>query len=432
MQINVEALSKVKKKISFEIPADRVTAEIEKAYDQIRKQVAIKGFRKGKVPQAMLEKHYSDRMADDVLKNLVNDTYFSTLKEHKIYPVSHPVIDSDELKKGETFKYSATVEVFPEIEVKDYAGLTVKKEKYIRDEAIIEKRLEEMREGMAQLEPVTGRSAVLGDFVTIDFKGFLNGVPFAGGEATDHVLELGSGRFIPGFEEQLVGMDVDTEKDITVTFPAEYGSEELAGKEVTFAIKLKEIKAKELPPLDDEFARQFGEFETLADLKTKLAEMHDLREKERIDADLRDRVVKALIEKNDIDVPETMVERQLDMMLESTKRRLANQKLSLAIMGLDDESYKVQFKSVAEQQVKGSLLLDALSGQEKITVGEADVEARLKKIAEENGQPFERINAYYKQNQQALDGLVSQVKEDRVVEFLLDKATVTEVDKGEI
>jgi len=432
MQINVEALSKVKKKISFEIPADRVTAEIEKAYDQIRKQVAIKGFRKGKVPQAMLEKHYSDRMADDVLKNLVNDTYFSTLKEHKIYPVSHPVIDSDELKKGETFKYSATVEVFPEVEVKDYTGLTVKKEKYIRDEAIIEKRLEEMREGMAQLEPVTGRSAAVGDFVTIDFKGFLNGVPFDGGEATDHVLELGSGRFIPGFEEQLVGMDVDTEKDISVTFPAEYGSEELAGKEVTFAIKLKEIKAKELPPLDDEFAKQFGEFETLADLKAKLAEMHDLREKERIDADLRDRVVKALIEKNDIDVPETMVERQLDMMLESTKRRLANQKLSLAIMGLDDESYKVQFKSVAEQQVKGSLLLDALSGQEKITVGEADVEARLKKIAEENGQPFERINAYYKQNQQALDGLVSQVKEDRVVEFLLDKATVTEVDKGEI
>ncbi|MBT0654427.1 trigger factor [Geomobilimonas luticola] len=432
MQINVEALSKVKKKISFEIPADRVTAEIEKAYDQIRKQVAIKGFRKGKVPQAMLEKHYSDRMADDVLKNLVNDTYFSTLKEHKIYPVSHPVIDSDELKKGQAFTYSATVEVFPEIEVKDYAGLAVKKEKYVRDEAVIEKRLGEMREGMAQLEPVEGRPAAQGDFVTIDFKGFLNGVPFAGGEATDHVLELGSGRFIPGFEEQLMGMEVAAEKDIVVTFPAEYGSEELAGKEVTFTVKLKEIKVKELPPLDDEFAKQFGEFETLADLKAKLTEMHDLREKDRIDADLRDRVVKALIEKNDIEVPETMVERQLDMMLESTKRRLANQKLSLAIMGLDDESYKVQFKSVAEQQVKGSLLLDALSGQEKITVGEADVEARLKKIAEENGQPFERINAYYKQNQQALDGLVSQVKEDRVVEFLLDKATVTEVDKGEI
>lgn len=432
MQINVEALSKVKKKISFEIPAERVTAEIEKAYDQIRKQVAIKGFRKGKVPQAMLEKHYSDRMADDVLKNLVNDTYFSTLKEHKIYPVSHPVIDSDELKKGEAFTYSATVEVFPEIEVKDYAGLAVKKEKYVRDEAVIEKRLEEMREGMAQLEPVEGRPAAQGDFVTIDFKGFLNGVPFAGGEATDHVLELGSGRFIPGFEEQLTGMEVAAEKDIVVTFPAEYGSEELAGKEVTFTVKLKEIKVKELPPLDDEFAKQFGEFETLADLKAKLTEMHDLREKDRIDADLRDRVVKALIEKNDIEVPETMVERQLDMMLESTKRRLANQKLSLAIMGLDDESYKVQFKSVAEQQVKGSLLLDALSGQEKITVGEADVEARLKKIAEENGQPFERINAYYKQNQQALDGLVSQVKEDRVVEFLLDKATVTEVEKGEI
>ena len=432
MQINVEALSKVKKKISFEIPADRVTAEIEKAYDEIRKHAAIKGFRKGKVPQAMLEKHYSDKMADDVLKSLFNDTYFSTLKEHKIYPVSHPTIDTDELKKGESFKYSATVEVFPDIEVKDYIGLSLKKEKYVRDEAVIGKRLDEMREGMAQLEPVTGRPAAQGDFVTIDFKGFLDGVPFDGGEAADHVLELGSGRFIPGFEEQLVGLEAGTEKEIVVTFPADYGSTELAGKEVTFAIKIKEIKEKELPPLDDEFAKQFGEFETLADLKAKLAEIHDLREKERIDADLRDRLVKALIEKNDIEVPESMVVRQLDMMLESTKRRLANQKMSLAIMGLDDDSYKVQFKSVAEQQVKGSLLLDALSGKEKITVGEADVEARLRKLSEENGQPFERINAYYQQNQQAMDNLVAQVKEDLAIEFLLEKANVTEVDKGEI
>ena len=432
MQINVEALSKVKKKISFEIPADRVTAEIEKAYDEIRKHAAIKGFRKGKVPQAMLEKHYSDKMADDVLKSLFNDTYFSTLKEHKIYPVSHPTIDTDELKKGESFKYSATVEVFPDVEVKDYIGLSLKKEKYTRDEAVIGKRLDEMREGMAQLEPVTGRPAAQGDFVTIDFKGFLDGVPFDGGEAADHVLELGSGRFIPGFEEQLVGLEAGTEKEIVVTFPADYGSTELAGKEVTFAIKLKEIKEKELPPLDDEFAKQFGEFETLADLKAKLAEIHDLREKERIDADLRDRLVKALIEKNDIEVPESMVVRQLDMMLESTKRRLANQKMSLAIMGLDDDSYKVQFKSVAEQQVKGSLLLDALSGKEKITVGEADVEARLRKLSAENGQPFERINAYYQQNQQAMDNLVAQVKEDLTIEFLLEKANVTEVDKGEI
>jgi trigger factor len=432
MQINVEALSKIKKKINFEIPAERVTAEIEKAYDEIRKKVAIKGFRKGKVPMAVLEKHYSAKMEEDVLKNLVNDTYFKTLIDQKIYPVSHPQIDSAELKKGEAFKYSATVEVFPEIEVKDYTSLAVKKEKFAQDETVVEKRLQEMREGMAQQKPVEGRPAAQGDFVTIDFKGFVGGVPFDGGEANDHVLELGSGSFIPGFEEQLVGMEAGTDKEIVVTFPADYGSEDLAGKEVTFAVSLKGIKEKELPLLDDEFAQQFGEFETLDQLKTKLSEMHDLREKERIDNDLRERLVKALIEKNDIEVPDALVEKQLHMMLENTKRRLTNQRISLEMMGLNDESYKAQFKSVAEQQVKGSLLLDALAGQEKITVEDADIEVKLKKIAEENGQPFERLNSFYQQNQQARENLVAQLKEDKAIDFLIGKANVTEVDKGDI
>lgn len=433
MQIKVESLSKVKKRISFEIPAARVSSEIEKVYDQIRKRAAIKGFRKGKAPQSILEKHYSDMMEEDVLKNLVNDTYFNVLRDERIFPVSHPVIESDALKKGESFKYSATVEVFPEVEVKDYVGLEVKREKYLLDEAVIAKRLQEMQESMAQMKPVDeNRAAATGDFVTLDFKGFVDGVPFEHGDAEDFQLELGSGRFIPGFEEQLVGMKVGDEGEVKVIFPTEYGSKELAGKEATFAVKIKELKVKELPSLDDEFAKQFGEFDTLEQLQAKLVEYHEKQQKERIEGDVRERLVKALIERNELEVPEALVERQLHLMLENTKKRLAFQRLTLEMMGLDEKSYLEQFRETAEIQVKGSLLLEALAGQEGITVAEQEIEEKYRQIAAENSQDVAGVKKYYDEHEAARENLVAQLKEDKVVELLLGKAKVTEVAKDEI
>ena len=243
MQIKVESLSTVKKKMSFEIPADRVATEFDKVFDEIRKKASIKGFRKGKVPRSLIEKHYSDVMEQDVVKNLVNDSYFKALADEKIYPVSYPVIDNEDLKKGEPFRYSAVIEVFPEIVVKDFAGLEVSRGKYLFNEEDINRRIEEMRESLAQLKPVAdGRPAVRGDFVTFDFEGFVDGVPFENGKGEDYQLELGSGRFIPGFEDQVCGMKVGEEGEIKVTFPQDYGKAELAGKEALFTIKIKEIK----------------------------------------------------------------------------------------------------------------------------------------------------------------------------------------------
>jgi trigger factor len=186
MQVKVESLSKIKKKINFEIPADRVGAEIDKAFEEIRKRANIKGFRKGKAPRTYIEKHFSAMMEQDVLKNLVQDTYFRAIHEEKLLPVAHPVIESDDLKKGEPFKYSATVEIYPEVKIEEYAGLEVVKEQFVKDEEVVAKRLEEMRENMAQLKPVEEeRPAAHGDFLTIDFKGFLGGVPFENGSAED-------------------------------------------------------------------------------------------------------------------------------------------------------------------------------------------------------------------------------------------------------
>ena len=369
MQVKVESLSKIKKKINFEIPADRVGAEIDKAFEEIRKRANVKGFRKGKVPRTYVEKHFSAMMEQDVLKNLVQDTYFKALHEEKLFPVAHPVIESDDLKKGEPFKYSATVEIYPEVKIEEYAGLEVVKEQFVKDEEVVAKRLEEMRENMAQLKPVEEeRPAAQGDFLTIDFKGFLGGVPFENGSAEDFQLELGAGRFIPGFEEQIIGQKIGEEKSITVTFPEDYNSKELAGKEATFAVTVKEIKVKELPLLDDDFAKAIGEFETIDQLRAKIAEMHEKQEKQRIEADLRDRTIKAFIAKNPLEIPEALVEKQLQIMLDGTKKRLDMEKLSLEMMGLDDAGYKARFRDTAEVQVKGALLLDALADQEGIKV----------------------------------------------------------------
>lgn len=433
MQINVESLNSIKKKITFEIPAQQVAVEVDKAYAEIRKHASIKGFRKGKVPMGLIEKHYGDKMADDVLKSLVNDTYFKAIADQGLNPVSYPVIDSEPLKAGQAFKYSATVEVFPEVEVKDYQGLEVTKEKLGNNDEAVAARLKEMQENLAQLVPAPeGHAAAQGDFVIFDFKGTLNGVPFEGGEAEDFQLELGSGRFIPGFEEQMVGMKAGTSGTVKVTFPESYGNDTLAGKPAEFAVSLKEIKVKELPELNDELAKEFGEFETLDELKLKLSELQQAQEERRIDNEMRERLIKALIEKNELEVPEALVDRQVTLMLENTKQRLASQRLSLEMMGLTDEGYKVQFREGAREQVKGSLLLDALAEKESLEVTDEEIAKQLSEMAAGTKQDPAKVANLYAPDSRARENLVAQMREDKAVQFLLERAKVVELPKEEI
>jgi trigger factor len=432
MQVNIELLSSVKKKLNFEIPVERVNAEIEKVFEDIRKRATLPGFRKGKAPKSLLEKHYQGQIEGDVIKNLFSESYFKYIQDNKIFPVAYPEIESDDLVKGEPFKFSAVVEVFPEVKVHTYEKLAVKREKFTPDAEVVEKRLQQMRESMAQLQPVEdGRSAQTGDLATIDFVGYLDGEPFANGAGTDYRLELGSGSFIPGFEEQVAGMNVGEEKRIALKFPENYHSKELAGKDVEFAVTLKELKAKELPELTDEFAKEFGEFQTLEELRAKIQETYLKQENDRIDHEFKDRLVLALVEANDFEVPGALVEKQLAMMLENTQRRLQLQNLSMEMMGMDEARYREQFRGMAEQKVKGSLLLDSLAEQEKITVGDEELEARVRQMAADSGQDYERIAAFYLKNSQARENLLEQVKEEKVIALLCETAVVDEVDRIE-
>lgn len=430
MILNVQDLSSVKKKINFEIPAQRVAEEIDKVYSQIKKTAAIKGFRKGKVPQTVIEKHYSGKMAGEVLHNLVTETYFKGLSEKNITPVAPPTIESDDVIRGEALKYSATVEILPEFEVNEYVGLEVKKEPFLPNEEVISGRLKEMQARMAQVKPLDEpRPAEVGDIVTLDFTGYTDGVPFENGSAIDYMLELGSNSFIAGFEEQVVGMSVGDEGEIKVSFPEDYFVVKLAGKEVTFEVKIKEIKAKELPPLDDDFAKQFGEFETMEQLRAKLFESYESQEKGKIESKMRDNLVQVLIEKNPIEVPDALVEKQLQFLVDNITQDLAMQNLTLAAVGSDEKKIREDYRNTAVLQVKGTLLLEAIAKKENIEISEEEIQEKIAEIAEKANKDSSVVEGFYLKNHYAKEALLKQIREERTIKFLEERARITEESK---
>jgi trigger factor len=433
MQVTVEAVNPVTKKVSIEIPADRVDAEIEKAYAGIQKKAKLQGFRPGKAPMQLIRRTYSDAMRDEVMRRFYEQTLFKALDEHKIEPIDSPTIESDILEQGAPFKYSALVEIMPEILLNEYTGFAVSKEKFVLNPDNIEGEIKRMQENMAQLIPLDeGAVAEKGHTVSVDYTFSVEGFPEEGSTAEDAELELGTNRMLPGFEEQLVGMKCGEQKEIRITLPEDYRNKDAAGKEGLFRVTVKEIKRKELPELDDDFAQQFGEYETLDQLRAKMAEYLEKQEAERIENELKERVIQALIQKNPLDVPQSMVKRQLDHMLENLKNRLKSQRMSIEMMGLDDDGFRVRFRDSAEDKVKGGLLLMALVEKENITAGDDDLAERYEQIAAGNPDMLGRIKEYYASNKSARNSLISEIKEDKAIRFLLDNAVVTEVDAASI
>ena len=428
MNVKVEEISSIARKLHFEIGAERVDQEIERAFRKIGKTAKIKGFRPGKVPQSVLEQYYGGQMEREVLGRLINDSYFKALDDHAIPAVGEPrIVDSGMISRGQAFTYQAEVDIKPAVTAKDYTGLALKKERFEADDKLVDGRLEELRASRAQLE-VSGKDAAeSGHSVTIDFEGFVDGEAFDGGKADDFVLELGSGSLIPGFEEQVVGMRRGETKEIAVTFPEEYGQKTLAGKPANFRVTLKEIKEKVVPSLDDEFAKGFG-VETLAELREQLATSYQAQEKNRIDNDLRERLVRELIERNPLEVPDAMVAKQLEYMYKNIENRMRSQGLSPEMLGITPQSFAERYRGTAVDQVKGTLLLEAIGRQEAIAAEESEVDSRLEEIATMANAPLDMVKKYYA-GEEARSGLMNQIAEEKVVSFLIDKAKVEEVSK---
>lgn len=431
MNVQVENISSVKKKICVEVSADRVEQEIAKAYKKIAKTAKVKGFRTGKIPMNVVEKFYAEQMQQEVIGRLINESYYKALVDHNVAAISDPSIeDSSELKKGTPFSFEAHVEVKPEVVVQGFTGLALRKEILELDEQVVESRIAEMINSRSSQEVAPRDDAQNGDFVTIDFEGFVDGVAFAGGAAQDHVLELGSGSFIPGFEEQLVGMTRGQEKEIEVTFPEAYGNKELAGKASVFKVALKEIKVKVAPELDDAFARDLGA-ESVEDLRQKMAAGYKEQEVKRIDEDLKERLIAALVERNPIEIPDAMIDRQLDFMQRNISNRLKQQGMSLEMMGMNNDSFRAMYRDTAIKQVQGSLILDAIGTQENISVDDSEIDGRLEEIAEMANAPLEEVKKYYS-GEEARKNLLAQIEEEKVITYLLGQAVIEDVAKSEL
>jgi len=427
MNVSVEELSPIKKKLVIEVPADTVAEKIEASYSKIALSADLKGFRKGKVPRKLLEKHFAPKMIQDVTGTLISETLYRALIENEIIAVSQPeVVDSEQLEKGKSYIYKAEVEVKPEVVAKDYTEVSLEKEIFTFDEKVVDQRLNEMAASRSQLEVTTRKKAREGDTVILDFEGFIEETPFENGAASDYQLELGSNSFIPGFEDQLVGLKREETKDVDVTFPDNYGSKDLAGKPVTFKVLIKEIKEKVLPKLDDDFAKEFGS-ENLEELRDKLKSDTIKQEEGRVDNQMQEQLMTALVEKNPIDVPDSMVKNQLENLKQSFSSRLQAQGMTLEMLGMTDDTFATTYRPMAVQQVQGELILESIAKQEEINTQPEDIENKIKEIAEESNAPLENVQEYFNKPEMR-QGLEHQIQHDKVLAFLIEKANVTEVE----
>lgn len=433
MQVHVEDISTVQKKITIEIPAVRVNEEINKAYAAIQKKAKLQGFRPGKAPMQLIKRTYSDAMRDDVMRRLYQETLYKAMDDHKVEPLDSPTIESDILEQGVPFKYSAIFDVMPQILLNEYTGLVASKEKFTAKPENIDNELKRMQENMAQLIPLDEDAVVEnGHTVSVDYSVAVEGSPEENSGAQTAEVEVGTNKLIPGFEEQLIGLASGATKEFTLDLPTGGTEAEASPKKGVFSITIKEIKRKELPELDDDFAQQFGEYETMEALRAKMVEYHEKHEKDRIDNEFKERIIQALIKKNPLDVPESMIKRQLDHMFENLKNRLKSQQMSLEMMGMDAESFRARFRDDAIDKVRGGLLLMALVEKENITVTDEDLAVQYEKIAAGNPEMLNRVKEYYTANQNAKSSIISEIKEDKAISLLIDRAVVTEVDAEQL
>jgi trigger factor len=424
MNVNVEDISSIKKKVSIEISEDQVTKEVDSFYRELGRKAKIKGFRPGKVPRNILERHFKDYVKTEVVQKLVQDTYPTALSETNLHPVSNPMIDPGDLESGKPFQYSATIEVKPEIKLEEYLGLNIEgKKEEVKDEEV-EERLKGLQNLHANLKTIQeARPIQNGDFVIVDYEARMDGKPLEEGKAIDLTVEVGSGRFIPAFEEKLIGLRLEEEKEIEVSFPEDYGYKKWAGKTISFHVKIKEIKEKILPILDDEFAKDLGDYSSLEELKVKLKQEIERDKKLVLDRQLKDQMVDQLLQKSTFEVPESLVEEQAKALVSDIKLRLATQGMTIDTLGVSEGKLQEDYRETAMRQVRTFLILEKIAGQEGITVTDEEVEDRLREISEKAHQKFDVVKRYHEKN-----GLIPKVKagimNEKTLNFLLEKANI--------
>ena len=385
MEAKIEKLEANVVKVEIKVEADKFDAAIKNAYNKNKMRYNIQGFRKGKVPMAIVKKFYGvEVFYDDAINFIIQETYPAVLEENDIKPVDYPKVDVKEIGEGKDFVYTAEITVFPEVKLGEYKGLEIEKKTYEVTEEDIQNQLVSMQEKNSRLEVKDG-AIENGDIAVIDYEGFIDGEAFEGGTSQNYPLEIGSKSFIDNFEDQLVGLKAGDEKDVVVTFPEGYGKDELNGKEATFKVKVKEVKFKELPALDDEFAKEATEFETLADVKVDIKKRLEEANAEKEKVETEEAAITALIEATTIDLPQVMIEKEIDVMVKDLENRLKYQGLTLEqymqYTNNTEDKMREYMKENAERKVRADLAISEVAKAENITASEEEVKAKAEEIA---------------------------------------------------
>lgn len=399
MSVQVENLENNMAKLTIEVSAEELEKAIESAYQRQKSQISIPGFRKGKVPRAMVEKMYGTGIFyEDAANKLMQDTYPSAVDESGVDIVSRPTIDVVQIEKGKPFIYTAEVAVKPEVTLGKYMGVTVTKiDTSVTDEEVDE-AIEKERNNNARTITVTDRPVQTGDTAVIDFEGFVDGVAFEGGKGENHSLEIGSHSFIDTFEDQLIGKNAGDDVEVHVTFPEQYQATELAGKPALFKVKIHEIKAKELPEIDDEFAQDVSEFDTLAEYKEDLKKQLTEQKENEAKKTKEDEAIQKIIDKSKMDIPEAMVDTQCEAMIDEFAQRLAQSGLTMEqymqFSGMTVDKLKEQVRPEALTRIQSSLVLEQIAKEENIEVSDEDVDARIEEMAAGYGMDADKLKEY--------------------------------------
>jgi trigger factor len=421
MKSVVEDISPVKKKINVEIAPETVAKEMEKAIADVAKKARIAGFRPGKAPKAIVEKHYGEEVRNEVVQRLVTESYLRALQENNLNPVDVPHIENvSSLAKGSALTFTATVEVRPNIELGTYEGIEVKEQSLAVTDDELNQTLDRLREMYAQLEVVEGRPLEKNDTAIIDFEGFRSGKAIEGAKASGHMLALGANSLIPGFEDQLVGMNPGEIREIKVTFPHDYTNKDLAGKDATFTVTLKEIKKKVLPDLNDEFAKDIGGNKSVDELKEGIKKDLEARKRDEQASAQREEILSKLVDAHSFDVPPGMVERELQSMARQQATRLARRGMDMK--NFDIAKFLEENKALAEKRVKGILLLNVIAEKEKVEVSDQEVNSALAAMARSSGQTVDAIKKYYESLDGGLDNLRTSLAQEKTLGLLLSRA----------
>lgn len=444
MSVQVENLEKNMAKLTIEVSADELEKAIDAAYQKQKGQISIQGFRKGKVPRAMIEKIYgAEVFYEDAANTLMQQTYPSAVDESGIDIVSRPTVDVVQIEKGKPFIYTAEVAVKPEVTLGKYMGITVTKIDTSVSDEDVDAELEKERDNNARIITVTDRPVADGDTAVIDFEGFVDGVAFEGGKGENHPLVIGSHTFIDNFEEQLIGKNTGDDVEVSVTFPEQYQAAELAGKPAVFKVKINEVKTKELPELDDEFAQDVSEFDTLAEYRESLKKKLEEQKENEAKKTKEDEALQKIIDKSKMELPDAMVDTQCESMVDEFAQRIAQSGLSmeqyLQFSGMTVDGLMEQVRPEAIQRIQTSLVLEKIAEEEKIEVSEEDLSAEIEKMAAGYGLEADKLKEMIGENEKesikrelalskAADLVMENVKERAKAKSRKEKEAEAEAD----